>query len=80
MPLVIPINFRFAYGANRCFLDQGTAQRNQGITLIAFVTALNVSLIVFGVQTGFFLLLRNKLSRILYASPLILGTLCQTTC
>ncbi|KAI1658537.1 DUF221-domain-containing protein [Daldinia decipiens] len=44
--------------------DQGTAQRNQGITLIAFVTALNVSLIVFGVQTGLFLLLRNKLSRI----------------
>ncbi|KAI2607568.1 DUF221-domain-containing protein [Hypoxylon fragiforme] len=39
-------------------------QRNQGITLIAFVTALNVSLIVFGVQTGLFLLLRNKLSRI----------------
>ncbi|KAI1386377.1 DUF221-domain-containing protein [Hypoxylon trugodes] len=44
--------------------DSGTAQRNQGITLIAFVTALNVSLIVFGVQTGFFLILRNKLSRI----------------
>ncbi|KAL7627524.1 hypothetical protein AAE478_001717 [Parahypoxylon ruwenzoriense] len=39
-------------------------QKNQGITLIAFVTALNVSLIVFGVQTGLFLLLRNKLSRI----------------
>ncbi|KAI0387705.1 DUF221-domain-containing protein [Hypomontagnella monticulosa] len=44
--------------------DSGSAQRNQGITLIAFVTALNVSLIVFGVQTGLFLLLRNKLSRI----------------
>ncbi|KAI1776871.1 DUF221-domain-containing protein [Hypoxylon cercidicola] len=44
--------------------DSGSAQRNQGITLIAFVTALNVSLIVFGVQTGFFLVLRNKLSRI----------------
>ncbi|KAI1409655.1 DUF221-domain-containing protein [Hypoxylon sp. FL1857] len=44
--------------------DSGTAQRNQGITLIAFLTALNISLIVFGVQTGFFLLLRNKLSRI----------------
>ncbi|KAI5868509.1 DUF221-domain-containing protein [Durotheca rogersii] len=39
-------------------------ERNQGITLIAFITALNVSLIVFGVQTGVFLLLRNKLSRI----------------
>ncbi|KAI1377779.1 DUF221-domain-containing protein [Hypoxylon crocopeplum] len=44
--------------------DTGTAQRNQGITLIAFVTALNVSLVVFGIQTGFFLILRNKLSRI----------------
>ncbi|KAI4870053.1 DUF221-domain-containing protein [Hypoxylon rubiginosum] len=44
--------------------DSGSAQRNQGITLIAFVTALNVSLIVFGVQTGLFLVLRNKLSRI----------------
>ncbi|KAI1097759.1 DUF221-domain-containing protein [Jackrogersella minutella] len=44
--------------------DTGSAQRNQGITLIAFVTALNVSLIVFGIQTGFFLVLRNKLSRI----------------
>lgn len=45
--------------------DTGSAQTSQGITLIAFVTALNVSLIVFGVQTGFFLVLRNKLSRIL---------------
>ncbi|KAI1769490.1 DUF221-domain-containing protein [Hypoxylon sp. FL1150] len=44
--------------------DTGSAQTSQGITLIAFVTALNVSLIVFGVQTGFFLVLRNKLSRI----------------
>lgn len=44
--------------------DSGSAQKTQGITLIAFVTALNVSLIVFGVQTGLFLLLRNKLSRI----------------
>ncbi|KAI0171856.1 DUF221-domain-containing protein [Hypoxylon sp. FL1284] len=44
--------------------DSGSAQRNQGITLIAFVTALNVSLIVFGIQSGLFLLLRNKLSRI----------------
>ncbi|KAI1095852.1 DUF221-domain-containing protein [Rostrohypoxylon terebratum] len=44
--------------------DSGSAQKTQGITLIAFVTALNVSLVVFGVQTGLFLLLRNKLSRI----------------
>ncbi|OTB08130.1 hypothetical protein M426DRAFT_201462 [Hypoxylon sp. CI-4A] len=42
----------------------GSAQNNQGITLIAFLTALSTSLVVFGVQTGFFLILRNKLSRI----------------
>ncbi|KAI2624231.1 DUF221-domain-containing protein [Hypoxylon sp. NC1633] len=42
----------------------GTAQRNQGVTLVAFVTALSVSLIIFGIQTGFFLVLRNRLSRI----------------
>ncbi|GAB1318961.1 Phm7-similarity to hyp1 [Madurella fahalii] len=42
----------------------GAAQVATGISLIAFVTALAASLVVFGVQMGFFLLLRNKLVRI----------------
>ncbi|KAK4126149.1 DUF221-domain-containing protein [Parathielavia appendiculata] len=42
----------------------GSAQQSTGISLIAFITALAASLIVFGVQMGFFLLLRNKLVRI----------------
>ena len=43
----------------------GTAQDSTGISLVAFVTALAASLVVFGIQMGFFLLLRNKLVRIL---------------
>jgi hypothetical protein len=50
----------------------GTAQTSTGISLVAFVTALAASLIVFGVQMGFFLLLRNKLVRILCV-PLLLA-------
>ena len=44
---------------------QGAGQSRQGISLQAFVTALGASLVIFGVQTGVFLLLRNKLARIL---------------
>ena len=47
----------------------GSAQDSTGISLLAFVTALAASLVVFGVQMGFFLLLRNKLVRILCAAP-----------
>lgn len=43
----------------------GSAQTSTGISLVAFVTALAASLVVFGIQMGFFLLLRNKLVRIL---------------
>ena len=43
----------------------GSAQGSTGISLVAFVTALAASLVVFGIQMGFFLLLRNKLVRIL---------------
>jgi calcium permeable stress-gated cation channel len=43
----------------------GTAQTSAGISIVAFFTALASSLIIFGVQMGFFLLLRNKLARIL---------------
>ncbi|KAK4165862.1 hypothetical protein QBC43DRAFT_207224 [Cladorrhinum sp. PSN259] len=42
----------------------GTAQGQAGISLVAFLTALAASLIVFGIQTGLFLLLRNKVVRI----------------
>ena len=42
------------------------ALESSGISLVAFVTALAASLVVFGIQMGFFLLLRNKLARILY--------------
>ncbi|KAK4178230.1 hypothetical protein QBC36DRAFT_109709 [Triangularia setosa] len=42
----------------------GSAQQASGISLVAFVTALAASLIIFGVQMGFFLLFRNKLVRI----------------
>ncbi|KAK4150929.1 hypothetical protein C8A00DRAFT_36463 [Chaetomidium leptoderma] len=42
----------------------GSAQEATGISLVAFVTALAASLVVFGIQMGFFLMLRNKLVRI----------------
>ncbi|KAI1179352.1 DUF221-domain-containing protein [Nemania sp. FL0916] len=37
---------------------------DQGISLVGFITALATSLVVFGIQVGLFLLLRNKLARI----------------
>ncbi|KAK3390941.1 hypothetical protein B0H63DRAFT_539428 [Podospora didyma] len=37
---------------------------DEGMSLIALVTALTTSLVIFGVQMGFFLLLRNNLARI----------------
>ncbi|KAI1817822.1 DUF221-domain-containing protein [Poronia punctata] len=40
------------------------ALSDRGISLVGFFTALSASLVVFGIQTGFFLLLRNKLARI----------------
>jgi len=43
----------------------GQAQGSQGISLVAFITALTTSLVVFGIQIFAFLLLRNKLARIL---------------
>ena len=45
--------------------DAGQGQNSYGISLVAFVTALATSLVIFGVQIGLFLLLRNKLARIL---------------
>ncbi|KAI8956389.1 DUF221-domain-containing protein [Xylaria longipes] len=44
--------------------DTNKALNDRGISLVGFVTALATSLVIFGVQLGFFLLLRNKLARI----------------
>lgn len=43
----------------------GAAQEDQGIGITSFLTAIVASIIIFSVQTGFFVLLRNKLARIL---------------
>lgn len=45
----------------------GGAQNSEGISLVAFVTALATSLVIFGIQMLAFILLKNKLARILYA-------------
>ncbi|KAI6785302.1 uncharacterized protein J7T54_006944 [Emericellopsis cladophorae] len=42
----------------------GSAQQDQGIGIVSFLTAFVVASIIFTVQSGFFLLLRNKLARI----------------
>ncbi|KAK9422690.1 putative CSC1/OSCA1-like 7TM region domain-containing protein [Seiridium unicorne] len=44
--------------------NAGTAEKSQGISLVAFVTSLAAALISFGIQTGLFLILRQKLARI----------------
>ncbi len=44
---------------------EGVGQSREGVSLQAFVTALGTSLVIFGVQAGLFLVLRNKLARIL---------------
>ncbi|KAI0197743.1 DUF221-domain-containing protein [Astrocystis sublimbata] len=44
--------------------DSSKAMGDRGISLVGFITALATSLVVFGVQMGLFLLLRNKLARI----------------
>jgi uncharacterized protein (DUF2342 family) len=43
----------------------GTAQSDQGISLVAFITALTTALIIFGVQMFAFIALKEKLARIL---------------
>ncbi|KAI1423095.1 DUF221-domain-containing protein [Xylaria sp. FL1777] len=44
--------------------DTDEAVSDRGISLVGFITALATSLVVFGIQMGLFLLLRNKLARI----------------
>lgn len=43
----------------------GNGQKSAGIGLVSFLTAILVSVIIFFVQLLLFLLLRNKLARIL---------------
>jgi hypothetical protein len=43
----------------------GQGQATQGISLVAFLTALATSLVIFGIQMLAFILLKNKLARIL---------------
>lgn len=61
----------------------GAGQSSQGISLVAFISALAVSLIIFGVQILAFLLLKNKLARILYvvesADPMNCANFLQQT-
>lgn len=42
----------------------GKAQGNQGITLGTFVASLASALVIFGVEFGVFLFIKNKFSRI----------------
>ncbi|RYP61215.1 hypothetical protein DL769_007809 [Monosporascus sp. CRB-8-3] len=44
--------------------QEGVGQTREGISIQAFLTALSTSLVIFGVQSGLFLVLRNKLARI----------------
>jgi calcium permeable stress-gated cation channel len=43
----------------------GQGQGSQGISLVAFITALTTGLVVFGVQILAFVILKDKLARIL---------------
>lgn len=43
---------------------RNAADEDRGIGIVSFLTALAVALVVFAIQTGVFLLLRNKLARI----------------
>lgn len=45
------------------------ADTDRGIGIVTFLTALVVAVVIFTVQLVAFLLLRNKLARILYVTP-----------
>ena len=45
-------------------MGAGSAQSSQGVTIVAFLTALVTSLVVFGVQMFAFIVLKDKLARI----------------
>lgn len=47
----------------------GQGQSSQGISLVALLTAMASSLVIFGVQMFLFIILKNKLARILYGFP-----------
>lgn len=44
---------------------RNAADQDRGIGIVSFLTALLVAIVVFSIQAGIFLLLRNKLARIL---------------
>jgi calcium permeable stress-gated cation channel len=46
--------------------SDGSAQEDQGMGIISFMTAVGVAVAIFAAQFLLFLLLRNKLARILY--------------
>ena len=58
------------------------AQEASGISLYAFAAALAVSLVIFAIQIGLFLLFRNRLARILYVrhSPFPMSFRLLTSC
>jgi hypothetical protein len=52
----------------------GSGQGSQGISLVAFITALATSLVIFGVQMLVFILLKDNLARILSVSSMLIAT------
>jgi hypothetical protein len=54
-----------AFLARRDTQTAGDGQKSEGIGIVSFLTAILVSVIIFFVQLAFFLLLRNKLARVL---------------
>ena len=50
--------------AGNSTVPEGSALKSEGITLVAFVTALTTALVLFGVQMILFVLLKDKLARI----------------
>lgn len=51
--------------ARRATQEAGDGQKSEGIGIASFLTAILVSVIIFFVQLLLFVLLRNKLARIL---------------
>lgn len=51
--------------ARRDTQEAGDGQKSEGIGIVSFLTAILVSVIIFLVQLFLFVLLRNKLARVL---------------
>lgn len=48
--------------------SSGSAQKSEGIGIVSFLTAVGIAVAIFAAQFLLFLLLRNKLARILYVT------------